>query len=65
MEFVKMRAFINFCFLLALVVAQTFIAAAQTAAPSPAKTAEPVAFVPASKGEGKDERYRIGYQDQL
>jgi polysaccharide biosynthesis/export protein len=60
-----MKAFINFCFLLALVVAQNFIAAAQTTEPSPTKTAEPVAFVPPSKGEGKDERYRIGYQDQL
>ena len=65
MEFSNMRAFINFCFLFALVVTSSFFAYAQTADVAAPKPNEPLPFSTAGTAQGKDERYRIGFQDQL
>jgi polysaccharide export outer membrane protein len=58
-----MKAFINLCFSCALIAVSTVIAPAQATSPStpvvsPVNNTFPVAAA-------KDERYRIGYQDQL
>ena len=59
-----MRAFINLCFLCALVVVSSGIVLSQTTEPVVAKSAEP-SPVPGLSAMGRDERYRIGFQDQL
>jgi polysaccharide export outer membrane protein len=65
MEFIKMRAFISFCFLSALVVGQSFLVVAQTTDSSTPKTPEPASSSSEVTPQSKDERYRIGFQDQL
>jgi len=65
MEFNKMSAFTKFCFLCALVLAQSSFASAQTTSPAVAKTAEPLPFNPSTGPQSKEERYRIGFQDTL
>ena len=65
MEFIRMRAFISFCFLFALVVAQSLIANAQTTDNAVTKTPETVSLNSVVAPQPKDERYRIGFQDQL
>ena len=63
MEFNKMRALINFCFLCALVLVASVLAYSQSTDPSVVKVSNPS---PTPAGPiGKDERYRIGFQDQL
>lgn len=64
MEFNKMRALISFCFLCALAFALSSITSAQTPGnTSPKPPEQTVAYTP--DVQGKDERYRIGFQDQL
>jgi polysaccharide export outer membrane protein len=66
MEFNKMRALISFGFLCALALSQSSIASAQTTVTtSPKSTEQTVAYTPDVPGQGKDDRYRIGFQDQL
>ena len=61
-----MRAFISFCFFCALFVTQASIASAQTTNPAVPKTTTAVASNPFSTDQLKaEERYRIGFQDQL
>jgi polysaccharide export outer membrane protein len=66
MEFNKMRALISFCFLCALAFALSSITSAQTTVTTtPKPTEQTVAYTPDVPRQGKDERYRIGFQDQL
>lgn len=65
MEFNKMRALINFCFLCALFVIQTGFAFAQTTEPVLQKASDIKSSDPFAVDQPKDERYRIGFQDQL
>lgn len=66
MEFIKMRAFINFCFLCALFVVQASFALSQTTDPVlPKATSTTTAADLVAASQPKDERYRIGFQDQL
>jgi polysaccharide export outer membrane protein len=66
MEFNKMRALISFCFLCALALVQSSIASAQTTGnTSPKPPEQTVAYSPDVPVQGKDDRYRIGFQDQL
>lgn len=66
MEFNKMRALISFGFLFAFAIVQSSITSAQTTVTtSPKSTEQTVAYTPEVPGQGKDERYRIGFQDQL
>jgi polysaccharide biosynthesis/export protein len=66
MEFIRMRAFISFCFLCALFITQASIASAQTTDPAVPKTTTAAASNPFTADQAKsEERYRIGFQDQL
>jgi polysaccharide export outer membrane protein len=58
-----MRALINFCFLFALVLLSSVLAFSQSTTPAAPKASEPSPTAVASMG--KEERYRIGFQDQL
>ena len=61
-----MRAFISFCFLCALLVTQASIVSAQTTDTAVPKTTPAVVSKPVSTDQPKvEERYRIGFQDQL
>lgn len=60
-----MRAFINFCFLCACFLVSTSLVSAQTTAPTTQKTADSASSNPFLPDAPKDERYRIGFQDQL
>ena len=63
MEFSKMRALINFCFLCALVLVPGVLAFSQSTDPSVVKVSAPVPT--STPSVGSDESYRIGFQDQL
>jgi polysaccharide export outer membrane protein len=63
MESNKMRALINFCFLCALVLVPSVLAFSQSTDPSVVKVSNPTPATVATIG--KDERYKIGFQDQL
>lgn len=65
MEFYKMRALINFCFFCALFVVQVSLNYAQTTEPGMQKASETRASDLVASAQSKDERYRIGFQDQL
>lgn len=61
-----MRAFISFCFLCAMFITQASIASAQTTDPAVPKTTTAAASNPFTTDQPKsEERYRIGFQDQL
>ena len=61
-----MKAFIPLCFLLGLIV-QPLMSAAQTvdSKPNPSTTVAQVTPVSAPDSKGSEDRYRIGFQDQL
>ncbi|PYS97864.1 MAG: hypothetical protein DMF63_18535 [Acidobacteria bacterium] len=61
MEFNKMRALLNFCFLCALVLVPSVLAFSQTTDSSIVKTSAPVP----APSPAKEDRYRIGFQDTL
>lgn len=66
MEFIKMRAFIYLCLVCALVCSSVVISSGQTTSPQDSgKPIAPAAAVGMPTPEAKDERYRIGFQDQL
>ncbi|MEO8572916.1 MAG: polysaccharide biosynthesis/export family protein [Pyrinomonadaceae bacterium] len=60
-----MRAFINFCFLCALFVVSLSFTFAQTPDPVMQKTSGTPPTDPFAPPQSRDEKYRIGYQDQL
>jgi len=60
-----MRAFINLCFLCALSVFQMSLTSAQTTDPVAVKVSDPLGSSPLTAAMGKDDRYRIGFQDTL